>query len=74
LKLYVRSIKNYKSLLECRTIIALVAAFDAKAFNDTEWLKWYACLAGTGLLISTGNPTDNATVKIFDKTNGLHFL
>jgi len=33
------SIKNYKSLLECPTITALVAAFDAKVFNDTKLLK-----------------------------------
>ena len=39
-----RSIKNYKSLLECPKITALVAAFDAKAFNDAELLKSY--LAG----------------------------
>ena len=39
--LKVRSIKNSKSLLACPTITALVAAFDAKAFNDTELLKSY---------------------------------
>jgi len=39
--LKVQSIKNYKSLPECPTIIALVAAFDAKAFSDTELLKSY---------------------------------
>jgi len=37
----VKVIKNSKSLLECPTITALVAAFDAKAFNDTELLKSY---------------------------------
>jgi len=31
--------KNCKSLLECPTITAFVAAFDPKAFNDTELLK-----------------------------------
>jgi len=39
--LKVQSIKKYKSLPECPTIIALVAAFDAKAFSDTELLKSY---------------------------------
>jgi len=34
--LKVVSINNSKSLLECPTITALVATFDAKAFNDTE--------------------------------------
>ena len=31
--------KNSKSLLQCPTINAFVATFDAKAFNDTELLK-----------------------------------
>jgi len=39
--LKVQSIKNYKSLPECSTTTALVAAFDAKAFSDTELLKSY---------------------------------
>jgi len=39
--LNVRSIKSYKSLLECPRITALVAAFDAKVFNDTELWKSY---------------------------------
>ena len=39
-----QSMKNSKSLLNCLTITALVAAFCAKAFNDTESLKSY--LAG----------------------------
>jgi len=39
--LKVQSIKNYKSLPEFPTITALVAAFDAKAFSDTELLKSY---------------------------------
>jgi len=30
------SIKNYTSLLECPTITTPIAAFDVKAFNDTE--------------------------------------
>ena len=33
-----------------------------------------AWLAGTRLLISRGEPTENATVEIFDKTHGLRFL
>jgi len=37
-----------KSLLECPTITALVTVF-AKAFNDTELLKW--CLAGGNTII-----------------------
>jgi len=43
-------IKNSKSLLECPTITALVAAFDIKAFNDTELLK--SCLAGGNRVIN----------------------
>ena len=39
--LKVRSTKNYKSSPECLTITALVAAFDAKLFSDTELLKSY---------------------------------
>jgi len=39
--LKVRSIKNSTSSLECPTATALVVAFDAKAFNDTEFLKSY---------------------------------
>jgi len=30
-------------------------------------------LARTGLLISTGKPTENTTVKIFEKSHGLRF-
>jgi len=37
--LKVQSIKHSKSSLECQT--ALVAALDAKTFNDTELLKSY---------------------------------
>jgi len=39
--LKVRSVKNYKTLLQCSMITALVAAFDANAFNDTKLLKSY---------------------------------
>jgi len=46
--LKLRSIKTFKSLLECPTITALVAAFDAKAFNDTKSLQ--SCLAGRNRL------------------------
>jgi len=35
----VGSMKNSISLLKCSTIIALFAAFDAKAFNDMELFK-----------------------------------
>jgi len=38
------------SLLQCPTITALVAAFDAKAFNDTELLKSY--LAGGNRIVN----------------------
>jgi len=56
----------------CPAITALVAAFDAKAFNCTELLKSY--LAGrTGLLTATGKPTEIATIEIFDKTHGTRF-
>jgi len=48
--LKVRSIKNSKLLLERPTITVLVAAFDAKAFNDTELLKSY--LAGGNRIIN----------------------
>jgi len=48
--LKVRSIKNYKSLLECPTITALVAAFNAKACNNTELLK--SDLAGGNKVIN----------------------
>jgi len=53
--LKIRSTNNCRSLLKCPTITALVAAFDAKAFNDTESCN--ACLAaGKTILISTGDP------------------
>ena len=39
--LKVRTVKNYKSLLECPTTTALVAAFNAKAFSDKDFLKSY---------------------------------
>jgi len=47
--LKVRSIKNYKSLLEC-PLSSLLAALDAKAFNDMELLKSY--LAGWNIIIN----------------------
>ena len=45
--LEVRSIKIFKSLLDCPTITAIVAAFDAKAFNDTYLLKSYLAVWNT---------------------------
>jgi len=39
--LEVQSVENYKSLPECPTTTALVAAFHTKAFSDTELLKSY---------------------------------
>jgi len=33
-----------------------------------------ALLPGTGLLTVTGKPTETATMEIFDKTHGLHFI
>jgi len=33
----------------------------------------YAWPAGTGLLISKGEPTENTTVEIFEKIHGVHF-
>jgi len=52
-------------------ITALVATFDTKSS-----MKWNcgncAWPAGTGLLISRGEPTENVTVEIFEKTHGLH--
>jgi len=39
--LKIRSLKNSKSLLQCPIIAALVTAFYAKAFVDTELLKSY---------------------------------
>jgi len=41
--LKIRSMNNCGSLLKCPTITALVATFNAKAFNDTESCN--ACLA-----------------------------
>jgi len=61
------------------TIIAFVAAFDAKALNSTErlihlWGLLPTWLAETGLLTATGKPTEIATIEIFHKTHGLRFL
>jgi len=50
------SIKNLQSLLESPTITALVAAFDAKAFNDTKLLK--SCLAGGNRIINFHRKTN----------------
>jgi len=71
--LKVRSIKNDISLLERPTITRLVAAFNAKASNDTELLKWYLTSRNRTINFHR-KPTENATVKIFDKTHGLRFL
>jgi len=48
--LKLRPIINSRSLVECPTITALVAAFDAKAFSDTELLKSF--LAGGNRIIN----------------------
>jgi len=56
----------YKSSLEFLT--ALVTAFDAKTFNDAEFLK--SCLAGRNritVLIFSDKPTENVTVKYLTK-------
>jgi len=63
--LNVRSIKNSRSLPECPTNTALVAAFDKKAVYDTELIKSW--LAGRGLLIFAGKPTENVIVKYLIK-------
>ena len=42
--------KNSKPLLECPTITAFVAAFDAKAFNDRE--QWKSYLADDNRIIN----------------------
>jgi len=60
--LKVRAIKHSKSVLECPMITALVAAFDAKTFNDTE--LWKSCLAG-------GNKIINFCRKTNRKRHGL---
>jgi len=54
--LNVRSIKNYKSLLQCPTITALVAAFDAKAFSDTA--LWKSYVAGGSRIINCHRKTN----------------
>jgi len=73
--LKVRSIKNSKSLLECPTITALVAAFDAKAFNDTKLLKSY--LAGGNKdyqFLQENQLKKSRSYTASDKTYDLHFL
>jgi len=49
-------IKHSRSLLECPTITAFVAALDAKAFNCTELLKSY--LAGGNRIINCHRQTN----------------
>jgi len=73
--LKVRSIQNSKLLLECPTITALVAALDAKAFNDTELLKSY--LAGGNRdyqFLQANQPKKSRLNTVYDKTYCLHFL
>jgi len=54
-------------------ITAFVAAVDSKALKCRELLESY--LTGeNGLLTATGEPTEIATIEIFDKTHGLRFL
>jgi len=52
--LKVRSIENYKLYIlpECPRITSLVAAFDVKAFNDTELFKSYLELANGNRIIN----------------------
>jgi len=63
--LKVRSIKNYKSLLECPAITTLVAAFDAKALKDTELLKSY--FAGGNRINFHGYPAEMPLSKYLTK-------
>ena len=62
-----KSIKNYKSLPECPTITALVAAFDAKAFSDMELLK--SCLDGGNRIIKFlhANQPKTSSLNILQK-------
>jgi len=66
--------KNSKWLLECPTITALVAAFDAKMFNGTEVLQSY--LAGGGRIIKffAGKPTGNVMVKFLTQHMAYGFI
>jgi len=54
-------------------ITGFVVAFDSKALKYRKLLESY--LAGeNGLLTTTGEPTEIATIEILDKTHGLRFL
>ena len=53
-------------------ITALVATFHAKS-SMTRNCGNCARLVGIGLSISRGEPTEHATVEIFEKTHCLHF-
>jgi len=60
--------KNSKWLLECPTITALVAAFYAKMFNDTDVLQSY--LAGGSRIIKLlqGNQPEMSWLNIWHST------
>jgi len=70
--LKVRSIKNSKSLLECpRSLHLSLPSTQKRSIARNCWNRTW--LAGTGLLTSTGEQTEIATIEIFDKTHGLRF-
>ena len=64
--LKVRSVKDSKSLPECPTITALVAAFDVKS-SMTRNCGSRAWVAGTQLLIFVDKPTEKIKVTYLTK-------
>ena len=55
-----------------RSLRLLLPSTQKRSMTRNCWNRTW--LAETGLLISSGKPAENATVKIFDKTHGLPFL
>jgi len=71
--LKVRSLKSSQSLLKCpRSLRLLLPSMQKHQIARNCWNPTW--LAGTGLLTTTGKPTEIATIEIFDKTHGLRFL
>ena len=71
--LKVRSLKSSQSLLKCpRSLHLLLPSTQKRLIARNCWNL--TLLAGTGLLTTTGKPTEITTVEIFDTIHGLRFF
>jgi len=64
---------KFQIIMECpRSLLLLLPSTQKRSIAPNYWNPTW--LAGTGLSATTGKPTEIATVEIFVKIYGLHFL